>query len=128
MTSNGEGGMRSVEAWKSVLRDALRGAQRARRTSAVAVFRETLAAIDNAEAADPSAAPPVQQHEVIAGGVAGLGAGEVARRVLSAQEVAALIEREIQERRAAAATYEAHGRPEEANTLRSQIDLLVALL
>jgi uncharacterized protein len=126
MTSNDEGAMRSVEVWKSVLRDALRDAQRARHASAVAVLRETLAAIDNAEAVDPSAAPPAQ-HGVIAGGVAGLGAGEVARRVLSAQEVAALIEYEIQERRAAAATYEAHGRLKEADALRSQIDLLVAL-
>jgi uncharacterized protein len=125
MTSNDEGAMRSVAAWKSVLRDALRDAQRARRALAVAVLRETLAAIDNAEAADLSAAPPAE-HGVIAGGVAGLGAGEVARRVLSAQEVAALIEREIQERRAAA-TYEAHGRSKEADALRSQIDLLVAL-
>jgi uncharacterized protein YqeY len=46
---------------------------------------------------------------------------------LSAQEASALIEREIEERRAAATTYEAHGRLEEANRLRSQIDLLVAL-
>jgi uncharacterized protein len=126
MTSNDEGAMRSVAAWKSVLRYALRDAQRARRASAVAVLRETLAAIDNAEAADLSAAPPAQ-HGVIAGGVAGLGAGEVARRVLTAQEVAALIEREIQERQAAAAIYEAHGRSKEADALRSQIDLLVAL-
>jgi uncharacterized protein len=119
--------MRTVEAWKRVLRDALRDAQRARRALAVAVLRETLAAIDNAEAADSSAAPPVQEHGVIAGGVAGLGAGEVARRVLSAQEVTALIEREIQERQAAAATYEALGRAEEATALRAQIEALVAL-
>jgi uncharacterized protein len=127
MTSNDEGAMRSVAAWKSVLRDALRDAQRARRALAVAVLRETLAAIDNAEAADLSVAPTAQ-HGVIAGGVAGLGAGEVARRVLTAQEVAALIEWEIEERRTAAAAYEAHGRAKEADALRSQIDLLVALL
>jgi uncharacterized protein len=126
MTLNNENAMRSVAAWKSVLRNALREAQRARRTSAVAVFRETLAAIDNAEAVDPSATPPVQ-HGIIAGGVAGLGAGEVARRVLTAQEAAAVIEREIEERRTAVATYEAHGRSVEADVLRSQIDLLVAL-
>lgn len=49
---------------------------RERQADAVAALRETLAAIDNAEAIDASAAPPVQ-HGVIAGGVAGLGAGEV---------------------------------------------------
>lgn len=118
--------MRSVDGWRRVLRDALRDAQRARHTTAVAVLRETLAAIDNAEAADPSATPPVQPG-VIAGGVAGLGAGEVARRVLSPAEMAALIEREIQERKAAAETYAALGRHEEANALRAQVELLVAL-
>ncbi len=67
------------------------------------------------------------QHGVIAGGVAGLGAGEVPRRRLSADEVAAIIEREIQERRSAASTYAALGRDEEAAVLRRQVDILVAL-
>lgn len=118
--------MRSVEEWKDVLREALRDALRARQTHAVAVLRETLAAIDNAEAADASAAPPVQ-HGVIAGGVPGLGAGEVPRRVLGAAAAAAIVELEIQERREAAATYEAMGRHDEASTLRLQADVLVAL-
>ncbi|HEY0706182.1 MAG TPA: glutamyl-tRNA amidotransferase, partial [Polyangia bacterium] len=61
----------------------------------------------------------MQPHGTIAGGVAGLGAGEVARRVLGAQEVSALIEREISERRAAAATYDSHGRASEAIALRA---------
>jgi hypothetical protein len=69
--------VRSIEEWKSVLRAALRDALRTRQAPAVAVLRETLAAIDNAEAADSSAAPPVQ-HGVIAGGVPGLGARLVA--------------------------------------------------
>jgi len=119
--------MRSVQEWKSVLRAALRQALGAREAHAVSVIRETLAAIDNAEAAESSAAPPVQDG-VIAGGVAGLGAGEVPRRMLSAEEVAALVEREIQERRDAAATYSALGRQDEAGKLRLQIDVLVSLL
>jgi hypothetical protein len=86
--------VRSVDEWKGALREALREARRARRAHAVAVIRETLAAIDNAEAAEPDAAPPVQ-HGVIAGGVPGLGAGEVPRRVLSAEAVTAIVEREI---------------------------------
>jgi len=118
--------VRSVEEWKRVLREALRDALRARQTHAVAVLRETLAAIDNAEAADTSAAPPVQ-HGVIAGGVPGLGAGEVPRRVLGAEAVAAIVAREIEERRAAAATYEAMGRRDEASALRLQADVLVGL-
>jgi uncharacterized protein len=119
--------VRSVEEWKTVLRAALRDALRTRQVQAVAVLRETLAAIDNAEAADPSAAPPVQQG-VIAGGVAGLGAGEVPRRTLSAEAVTAIVEREIQERRDAVTTYAALGRHDEASTLRLQLEVLVSLL
>jgi uncharacterized protein len=119
--------VRSVNEWKSALRTAQREALRTRQTHAVAVLRETLAAIDNAEAADLSAAPPVQ-HGVIAGGVAGLGAGEVPRRILSPEAVAAIVEREVQERRDAATTYSALGRHEEASTLRLQVDVLLSLL
>jgi uncharacterized protein YqeY len=118
--------MRSVEEWKTVLRTALREALRERRAAAAAVLREVLAAIDNAEAAEPGAAPPVQ-HGVIAGGVPGLGAGEVPRRLLSAEAVAAIVEREIRERREAAATYAALGRDDEASTMRLQLDVLAAL-
>ena len=119
--------MRSVEEWKSVLRAALREALRTRQAHAVAVIRETLAAIDNAEAADASAAPPVE-HGAIAGGVAGLGAGEVPRRRLSAEEVNAIVEHEIQERREAATTYSALGRHDQASTLRLQLEVLASLL
>ena len=119
--------MKTVEEWKSDLRAALLEAARSRQAHAVAVIRETLAAIDNAEAADPSASPPVQ-HGVIAGGVPGLGAGEVPRRLLSAEAVAAIVAREIQERRDAAATYSTLGQHDEANRLRLQVDVLVSLL
>lgn len=118
--------MRSVDAWKSILRAALKEALRTRQAHAVAVLRETLAAIDNAEAAAPSVAPPVQ-HGVIAGGVAGLGAGEVPRRALSAEAVTAIIERELQERRDAVATYSALGRHGEAGALKLQLEVLASL-
>jgi uncharacterized protein YqeY len=119
--------LRTVAEWKSALRAALADALRARQAPAVAVLRETLAAIDNAEAAESSAAPPVQ-HGVIAGGVAGLGAGEVPRRILSADAVAAIVAREIEERRAAVTTYAALGRTDEARTLSLQIDVLAAIV
>ena len=118
--------VRSAEDWRTILRGALRDAVRRRDPHAVAALRETLAAIDNAEAVDPSAAPPVQ-HGVIAGGVPGLGAGEVPRRTLSPTEVAAIIGREIGERRQAASTYTALGREDEAAALRLQVDILLAL-
>ena len=118
--------MRSVDDWRTILRTALRAAVHRRDAHAVAVLRETLAAIDNAEAVDASAAPPVQ-HGVIAGGVAGLRAGDVPRRSLRPDEVAAIIEHEIQERRDAATTYAALGCHDEAAALRLQIEVLLAL-
>ena len=119
--------MKTVEEWKLALRAALKDAMRARQQQKVSVLRETLAAIDNAEAADASAAPRVE-HGVIAGGVAGLGAGEVARRSLTPEEVRALIEHELRERREAQATYGALGQHERAMTLGLECDVLASFL
>ncbi|WP_394824395.1 hypothetical protein [Pendulispora albinea] len=118
--------IRSVDEWKTVLRAALREALRSRQAHALAVVRETLAAIENAEAPDSSAAPPLQEG-VIAGAVAGLGAGDVERRILSPEAATAIVEREIRDRRDAAVTYTALGRHEEAKALMQQIDVLLAL-
>lgn len=118
--------MRTVNEWKTLLRAALRDAQRARESHAVAVLRETIAAIENAEAADITLAPS-GQSDAIAGAVDGLGAGEILRRELSPQEVAAIIERELRERREAAATYTALGRGNEADALRRQVAVLESL-
>ena len=124
--------MRTVDEWKSLLRAALRDAQRARDADSVSMLRETIAAIENAEAPDISVAgylltTPAGQSEVIAGAVDGAGAGEIARRVLSPEEVAGIIERELVERRAAADSYASLGRHDEADVLRLQADMLEAL-
>jgi uncharacterized protein len=118
--------VRTAGEWRDLLRAALRAALRDRQNDAVAALRETLAAIDNAEAVDPSAAPPIQ-HGMIAGGVPGLGAGEVPRRCLSAEEVTAIVDREIDERRRAVMTYANLGREDEAAVFRRQVVALVAL-
>jgi uncharacterized protein YqeY len=118
--------MRSVEAWKQALRQALTAAMRAREPAKVAVLRETLAAIDNAEAAETSAAPAVQAG-VIAGGVAGLGAGEVARKTLSPEEVDRVVQRELNERHEGAQTLEGLGKSAEAAALRAQAEVLETL-
>lgn len=119
--------MKTVDEWKSVLRAGLKEAMRERSTAKTAVLRETLAAIDNAEAADGSNAPGVQ-HGVIAGGVAGLGAGEVARRSLTPEEVRAIVERELAEKREALTTYARLEKHEQAQTLGMQAEVLAALL
>lgn len=118
--------MRTVDEWKAVLRGAMKEAMRRRDGHAVAALRETLAAIDNAEAV---AAPKVTAtgEGRIAGATAGLGAGEAQRRQLRPKDVAEVVNREIEERREAAATYEKLGRSEEASRLREQIRLLESL-
>lgn len=119
--------MRTVDDWKILLRTVIRDAMRTREPHILSVARETLAAIDNAEARDGSLAP-AGQSEVIAGAVEGIGAGEIARRVLRPDEVRGLVERELRERRDAAASYAALGRDQQADTLRRQGDVLETLL
>jgi uncharacterized protein len=119
--------MKTVEEWKTALRTALKEAMRARQAAHVSVLRETIAAIENAEAADVTDAPAVQDG-VIAGGVAGLGAGDVSRKSLIPEEVRRIIERELHEKRDAASTYERLEKHEQAQTLRLQASVLAALL
>jgi uncharacterized protein YqeY len=119
--------MKTVNDWKLALQAATRDAMRARQTEAVAVFREVLAALDNAEAADMESAPRAQDGP-IAGAVAGLGAGEVPRRTLGAEEVRALFERELRERREAAEAYGALGRVEEAEAMRRRVEVLESVI
>lgn len=120
--------MRTVEDWRTLLRARLKTALVERRMHEAAVLRETLAAIDNAEAPPVSAAPTGEASAVFAGGVRGLGAGEVARLHLTAAAVTAIIEREVEERKRAAAEYSVLGRPEEAGVLAQQIELLESLM
>jgi len=119
--------MRTVDELKQALKTALTEAMRARRKEIVSALRETLAALDNAEAAELFEAPEME-HGVIAGGVKGLGAGEVARKALSPEDAERVIEGELAERRSAAATFERLGRTDEAAMLRGQIEALEALL
>ncbi|QSQ26312.1 hypothetical protein JY651_15850 [Pyxidicoccus parkwayensis] len=118
--------MRTVDDWKAILRAALKETLRTRNAPASAVLRETLAAIDNAEAPDLSVAP-VPVGGAFAGSAGGLGTGEVPRLVLSPDAVNAIIQKEIQERRDAEALYVELGRHAEANALRAQLDVLLAL-
>jgi len=94
---------------------------------AVTALRSALAAIDNAEAAEPSDAPAIQ-HGAIAGGVVGLGAGEVPRRVLSGGEVAEILRARIAEWRAAADDYERSAHQDQATRLRAEADIVAHLL
>jgi uncharacterized protein YqeY len=119
--------MKTVEEWKVLLRINLRQALGAQRRHHIAVLRETLAAIENAEA-PPATATLANTNSAIAGSVSRLGAGEVPRLILSPKTVTALIEREIHERSEAAGEYAKLGRSEEAAVLTSHVTVLSALL
>lgn len=118
--------MKTVEEWKAHLRARLRLALSARDQPVLTVLREALAAIENAEAPPASswAAPSPVAGGVFAGSAGSIGAGEVERRVLSPAAVLAIIEREIGERREAAAEFMRLGRAEEAEALSLQADVL----
>lgn len=104
-------------------------AMRAKDKPRVAVLREVLAGLGNAEALAPAAAATARGEgsEHVAAAV-GLGAGEADRAVLSEQQVAGLVEREASEREAAATTYEGHGDHERAAGLRSEAAMIRELL
>lgn len=112
------------------LRAALLAARKARDAAAVSALRTALSAIDNAEAVAPAAraAGAEAQSEHVAGTAGPLGSGEAARVDLSEDDVRAIVAAEIEERRAAAAGYEARGKTGRAAELRAEADVLAAQL
>lgn len=109
------------------LRIALGEALEARDKLALSTYRSALGTLDNAEAADPATAPEPTAGR-IAGGVAGLGAAEVPRRVLSEAQHVDILRTDVGERRAAADAAERGGRADRAAELRAGAELLERLL
>src|SRR5919198_2611954 len=103
------------------LRDALRTAMKSRDRSAVAALRTTLAAIDNAEAVESSAADRASAIEL---SPVGAGVADVARRTLTEAQVEQIVRGEVAAREAAARDYDAAGAPERAESLRAEARLL----
>jgi uncharacterized protein YqeY len=112
---------------RAALRNALGGAMKDRDQIAVAAFRSALGVVDNAEAADLSQAPAIEPG-TIAGGVVGLGAGEVPRRELSDEQLAARLRAEVADWKSTAADYERHGRTDSAMRLYAEAAILSDLL
>jgi uncharacterized protein YqeY len=123
------------------MRRGLVDAMKARDQQAVAALRSTLARIDNAEAVDAEAvdadadgldAEPAlysgEGHPAVAGSVLGVGAAEVDRRVLTPEEMAALVRDDVEEREIAAEVLVRVGRPDQAERLRAQAKLLTTYL
>jgi uncharacterized protein YqeY len=126
------------------MRRGLVAAMKARDQQAVAALRSALARIDNAEAVDPDAfddeglddqglddEPALStgiRHPTVAGGVLGVGAAEVDRRILTPEQMAKIVSNEVIEREAAADVVERVGHPEQAERLRAQANLLSTYL
>lgn len=113
---------------RTPLRRQLSAAVREHDRPAVSALRNALAALDNAEAVRPGEdfQPEVSQH--VAGGVVGVGAAEVERRVLDVESQRALVRAEIESSLAAAMTYQQHGQRTRAAELRMGADVLAAVL
>ncbi|MDX6234373.1 MAG: uncharacterized protein QOH68_3478 [Nocardioidaceae bacterium] len=104
-----------------VLRDRLTAAMRARDRQTAGAMRSVLAALENAEALPVTGRGSIAATSAhIAGAAAGLGAAEAPRRVLSADDERALVEREAAELRSASAALAAAGQHERA-TERIQV-------
>jgi uncharacterized protein len=118
-------GVRSVP---DRLQAGLRVALKQRDTAAISALRSALAAIGNAEALPAPAAQGGEGGQYVAGSIAGLGAGEASRRVLTEAEIVGIVRTEIAERRVAAAHYEQAGHAARADRLRREADALAAVV
>ena len=109
------------------LRLALGVALKARDAGAVSALRSAMGAIRYAEAVAPPARPAGTGSAHFARTVAGLGAGEAQRHLLTEAD-AAIVRQEAAEREAAASEYERRGRAAEAARLREGARALMAAL
>jgi uncharacterized protein len=116
-----------AQLWRRTLRDELLAARKDRDATRVSALRSALSAIDNAETPD-GVDLDAPSSGTIAGGVVGLGATEVARRVLSDAQIRELVHAEIDERLTAARDFTAGGHPERAAMLRAEAAVLSGLL
>ncbi|MGE3138276.1 MAG: hypothetical protein AB7I08_03370 [Thermoleophilia bacterium] len=119
---------RDVDTLRTRLRADLTAAMKARRPEAVSALRSALAAIDNAEAVEAAAAPIEESSPHVAGAREGLGAAEARRRVLSLDEVLALLRAEVDERLAEADRYDARDQAAAAGRLRDEAGVIAAYL
>jgi uncharacterized protein len=116
----------AVGAVREKLRAGLLAAMKARRPEAVAALRIAIAAIDNAEAVEAPERAPEGMSEHVAGASTGVGATEAERRVLSLDDVRAVLRAQIEERHAEAERCEVLGQQAAADQLRRGTEALVA--
>jgi uncharacterized protein YqeY len=112
---------------RSELEAALTPALKRRDRVAVNAIRSALAAIANAEAVDEALAPRAEPG-TIAGGVSGLGRGDIRRRTITENDAREIVQQVIAERAAAAAQYEELNRHADASRLRDEVAVLSGFL
>jgi uncharacterized protein len=117
----------AAQLWRTTLREALLAARKKRDATRVSALRSALSVIDNTETPD-DVVVNASSSGTIAGGVAGLGAAEVARRELSDAQIRDLLRREVDERLAAAHQVTGGGHTERAATLLAAAAILTDLL
>ncbi|WP_231750803.1 hypothetical protein [Mycobacterium sp. NAZ190054] len=122
-TSGSAGGCRDQPDVRDAMRRDLRAALKARRADVASALRVAIAAIDNAEAVGVGDEPAPASGR-IAGASAGLGAADVARRDLSVEDVAAVLDELIDSSLREADRYRGFGHLEAADRLIAQAELL----
>ncbi|MFG2433410.1 hypothetical protein [Streptomyces sp. NPDC048508] len=114
-----------AQALRSLLRTDLVAAMKARRTEAVSALRTAIAVIDNAEAVETPAQASVHAvSEHVAGAGTGVGSTEAERRVLSLDDVRALLQAQVDDRTGEADRYDTYGQVDAALRLRREADVL----
>lgn len=99
---------------RTQLKSDLKDAMKRRDQTAVQTLRSLLAEIDNAEAVELS--QPVEPS---------IGkTNDVARKVLTAVDIRAILQHEIEERQTAIAEYEQYGQHAAAEQLRAEVALI----
>lgn len=112
------------------LASALLSAMKRRDTVAVAALRSALADIGNAEAVavTEDTTTPTATSEHVAGAAAGLGAAEVERRILTEVDMIGILAADAMERDRAAVRFDEAGRPDQADRLRAEADVLRSVI
>ena len=115
----------SVPGISTRLRGDLTAALKARDSVTVAALRSALTALDNAGAVEAPASR-VEGTEHVAGAAAGVGSTDIARRVLTEDDVRAILRSQIEEHARAASEYARIGRDDIAERLQSEAEVLAA--
>lgn len=114
------------DAFRDAVRRDLRAAVKSRQSDVISTLRTVIAAIDNAEAAPPSAQTPRYVGGAVAHSSPGVGSTEVPRRTLTMPDVHAIVGELIGEYEAHRDHYRSLGRHDAAERLQRHVEILRA--